>query len=161
MRIATRIPLAAFGLMLTGTAQAQASFSLSVSAFIASGCTVTATPVNFGTYSGTASAPTIDGLGQVTVRCPVNNAYNVRLNNGANAAGGQRQMAPAAGAARLDYELYKNAGRTQRWGNNNAERLDGVGNGAAQALPVYARLPGAQVVPFGAYVDTITVTVQY
>lgn len=161
MRTAVRIPLAAFGLIFAGTVQAQASFNLSVSAFIASGCTVSAAPVNFGAYSGTASAPTIDGLGQVTVRCPVNNNYNVRLNNGVNAAGSLRRMAPAAGAARLNYELYKNTGRTQRWGNNNTERLDGVGNGAAQTWPVYARLPGGQVVPFGAYVDTITATVHY
>jgi spore coat protein U-like protein len=142
-------------------AQAQTSFNVAVSATISNACTVAATPVSFGTYLGNVGAPTVDATGQITVRCRSGNAYDVRLNNGNNAAGSQRRMLQTAGTALLDYALFKDAARTQRWGNNNAERLSGVGTGAAQVLTVYARLPGAQVVPFGAYVDTITVTVQY
>lgn len=161
MRTAVRILLAVAAMLPAGAAAAQASFNLGVSAFIANGCTISATSVDFGAYAGTTSQPTVDGLGQITVRCQAGNGYDVRLSNGQNAAGSQRRMAPASGAARLNYELYKDAGRSLRWGNSNAERLSGTGNGSAQMLSVFARLPGAQVVPFGAYADTITATIQY
>lgn len=161
MRTATRIVVALAALLGQGAALGQASFNVGVSAFIANGCTISATAVNFGTYAGTASSPPIDGLGQITVRCPLGNAYNVRLDNGVSAVGGQRRMAPAAGTARLNYELYRDAARSLRWGNNASERVSGTGTGAAQTLPVFARLPGAQVVAFGPYADTITATIQY
>ncbi len=155
---------AAAGLLLAASNAfaAQSSQGFGVSASILNGCTVSAITVAFGAYSGLATSPTIDTLGQITVTCANGNGYDVRLDNGANSGvGGQRRMQRTTGAGLLIYELYKDSGRTQRWGNNNAQRLTGTGNGAAQQLPVYARLAGGQVVPFGPYLDTITVTVQY
>lgn len=142
---------------------AQTTSGFGVSTSILSGCTVSAVTVAFGSYTGTVASPTVDTLGQITVTCSAGNGYDIRLNSGSNqGAGGQRRMLlTPAGGSFLSYELYSNSARTQRWGNNNAERMVGTGTGAAQQWPVYARLPGAQIVPFGTYRDTITVTVQY
>jgi spore coat protein U-like protein len=141
---------------------AQTTTTLSVSATVSAGCGVTANPIAFGSYLGTATSPTVDAVGAIVVTCPVGNNYDVRLDNGTNGGGGQRRMAVTSGpAAFLSYELYSDAARTQRFGNANFERVTGVGNGAPQSIPVYARLPGAQVVPLGAYLDTIQVTLQF
>lgn len=155
--------LAAAGMLLavSGAFAQSATRTFGVSASILNGCTISALNVDFGAYSGQATSPAVDTLGQITVTCANGNAWDVRLDNGLNASGGQRRMQRTTGAGLLTYELYKNAARTQRWGNNNADRLTGIGTGVAQQLPVYARLPGAQAVPFGPYQDTITVTVQY
>jgi spore coat protein U-like protein len=157
-----RFALALLGVFAAGTAQAQASFSIGVSATVGGGCAIAATPVNFGFYAGNASAPTVDTLGQVTVRCPLGTPYNVRMNNGTNAGpGGQRRMRQTPGTALLNYQLYRNAARTQRWGTTAPQRVNGTGSGIDQVLTVYGRLPGAQSVPFGAYLDTITVSIHY
>jgi spore coat protein U-like protein len=141
---------------------AQTTTTLSVSATVSAGCGVIANPVAFGSYPGTATSPIVDALGSIVVTCPVGNNYDVRLDNGTNASGGQRRMLITIGpAAYLNYELYQDSARTQRFGNSNFERVTGVGSGAPQAVPVYARLPGAQVVPLGAYLDTIQVTLQF
>lgn len=155
--------LAVLWLLITASsALAQATGSFGVSASIVNGCSVSAITLAFGAYSGQATQPTVDQIGQITVTCANGNAYDVRLDNGVNnGAGGQRRMQRVGGGGFLNYELYKDSGRTQRWGNNNAQRLNGTGNGLPQQLPVYGRLPGAQVVAFGPYRDTITVTVQY
>jgi len=136
--------------------------TLTVSATVTTSCAVTASTVAFGSYPGTAVSPTIDVVSNIVVTCPVGNNYDVRLDNGANANGGQRRMLVTSGpAAYLNYELYRDVSRTQRFGNANFERVTGVGGGGPQSIPVYARLPGAQVVPLGGYLDTIQVTMQF
>jgi spore coat protein U-like protein len=153
---------AALLLLAAGAAQAASvSNNLAVSAFIANGCGIGATPIDFGAYAGNAAAPTIDGTGTISVRCPAGNFFWVALNNGANAAGAQRRMRQTPGAAFLNYELYRNAARTQRWGSTFGTSGWGIGSGAVQTGTVYARLPGAQVVPSGPYIDTVTATITY
>jgi spore coat protein U-like protein len=63
----------------------------------------------------------------------------------------------------LGYELYKDASRTQRWGTDPAERYDaGVAPSRdPRDFIVYGRVPGAQDVPEGSFLDTILVTVQF
>ncbi len=155
------VALASFVVSAAASA-AQSTATFGVSATVTSGCGVVATPVAFGTYLGTAASPAVDALGSVVVTCPAGKTYDVRLNNGANASGGQRRMRVVLGPASfLNYELYRNPARTQRFGNSGPERVNGVGSGLPQTIPVYARLPGAQVAPLGIHLDTIQVTLQF
>ena len=57
--------------------------------------------------------------------------------------------------------LYRDAARTQRWRDTPGQDVSGTANGAAQSLPVYARLPAGQTPPAGAYLDTVTAIVRY
>jgi spore coat protein U-like protein len=71
-----------------------------------------------------------------------------------------RQM--ANGSSRLKYNLYKNVGRTVIWGAG----VDSGGNlhtgtGITKSIVGFARLNAGQVVPDGAYSDTITISVDY
>jgi spore coat protein U-like protein len=66
------------------------------------------------------------------------------------------------GAALVNYRLYRDAGRTQNWGNSiGTDTLAGTGNGAAQAITVYGRVPAQSTPAAGTYTDTVAVTVTY
>jgi spore coat protein U-like protein len=67
------------------------------------------------------------------------------------------------GGSTLDYSMYTTAGRTTVWGDGtlSTSTQAGTGNGAAQALTVFGRIPVGQYVTAGAYADTVTATVTY
>jgi spore coat protein U-like protein len=120
-------------------------------------CTVTATAIAFGNYTGAINNVT----GTIRVTCANGRAYNVALSAGTStgATVTTRKMTGPAGAL-LSYGLYSDAGHTVNWGNSAATNwVTGTGNGAAQQITVYAQLPAGQYVAPGSYTDTITVTV--
>ena len=63
----------------------------------------------------------------------------------------------------VNYELYRDAGRTQRWGNTPpTDIVASTGTGSAQpAVTVYGRVPPQTTPSAGSYGDTITVNVTY
>jgi spore coat protein U-like protein len=154
----SRIAAAAALAALPGLAAAQtATTTLGVSATVTAVCTVTATPLAFGSYT----AAQLDGTATITVTCSTGAAYTVGLDQGANGASvTTRQM--ASGANLLNYALFSDTGRTSNWGNTAPSWVSGTGTGLAQALTVYGRIPAGQFVPAGAgYADTVNVTVTY
>jgi spore coat protein U-like protein len=58
--------------------------------------------------------------------------------------------------------MYSDASRTVNWGNTSGtDTVAGTGNGSAQVLTIYGRVP-AQTTPAPAtYNDTVTVTINY
>jgi spore coat protein U-like protein len=104
----------------------------------------------------------VDTSGSFQVQCTNGTAYQVGINNGANASGGVRRL--NSGTEYLNYQLFQNAGRTTAWGNTNGTDTLGsqTGNGNAQTLNVYGRVPSGQTAPTaGTYTDTVTITVTY
>jgi len=151
------LPLAV-GLVLNAQASAQtATTSFTVTATVIAACVVAAANLAFGNYNPTSGTPT-DGTTTVTVTCTPGTNYTVALNDGANFATTRRM---AAGANFLGYELYKDTGRTQRWGSSGGEILTpGSPAGVTpSAFTVFGRVPSTQAVPTGAYLDTVGVTV--
>lgn len=133
-------------------------------------CTVSSTPLVFGAHdplSGSASLAT----GSVAVRCTgplgVLIPYDLGLGGGGSGNVGARRM--SSGAAELPYELYRDAGRTQAWGNTPATGLlsgsiliELLGIAVTRHHTVYGRIPpGPVTAPPGNYVDTLTVVVTY
>ena len=143
---------------------AQVSTPFTVSANVVRRCAVAATNLAFGAYPATAGAAPVLATSTITVTCNVGETYRLGLNNGVNASGGgpvaQRRMADAAQIRYLNYNLFQDPARTQKWGDTGSDRVPGTGTGSAQTYTVYGQLPGSQVVPVGAYVDTVTVTVR-
>lgn len=137
-----------------------------ISAIVPNGCSIAiaqATNLDFG--SASAIAAPIASTSQITLNCPANTNWKVGLNNGMNAVAGQRRMAGPS-ASYLNYDLYRDPGHTQRWGNDTAGGSDTVnGSGASQANPtvltVYGLVPAQSVGVPGTYSDTITVTLTY
>ncbi|WP_406232241.1 spore coat U domain-containing protein [Isoptericola jiangsuensis] len=150
---------------VTGNSNLQAAaMTLTATATVnpACGAYVTA-PMNFGVNTGTVVA-NIDRTAVFSLTCVNRSPFQIGLDNGTHADGsGNRRMRVGSGAL-LPYELYRDAARTQRWGNVlNSTTASGTGTGAAQNLTIYGRVPPAAgtSTPPGAYSDTITVTITY
>lgn len=143
---------------------AQVSAPFAVTATVVRGCTIAATDLAFGVYPAIASPPTVLATSTIQVTCALGDTYTIGLNNGVNAGGGpfaQRRMArTTAPLDYLAYNLFKDAARTQNWGDTGPARVSGTGTGSAQVHTVFGQLPGGQVVRVGPYVDTVTVTVR-
>ena len=133
-------------------------FPFTVTANVTSQCSVSATTLDFGTV-GLLLANT-DLTSTLTVQCASGVAYQVGLDNGQHASGTTRRMTGPGGL--INYELYRNSTRTQRWGTTlNTDTVVGSGSGNNQSLTVYGRVPPQTTPTAGTYNDTITVTVTY
>ncbi|WP_027999091.1 Csu type fimbrial protein [Sinorhizobium arboris] len=132
--------------------------TFSTQAIIASNCRVTAQRLYFGNYG--VLNTNIDAAGNLGVTCTQGTAYSVGLSNGLSGTGPtNRRM--TLGDRAVTYGLYKDAARSQPWGNSGAQAVTGTGAGVTQNLPVYGRVPPQPTPPTGTYSDTVVVTVTY
>jgi spore coat protein U-like protein len=135
-----------------------ATQSFNVSVTVLSGCTITATTLAFGIYTGSL----INSTSTVSVTCTNTTPYNVGLNAGTATGATVTTRKMQNGTHLLAYALYQNSGHSTNWGNTvGTDTEAGTGSGALQALTVYGQLPAGQVVTQGYYTDTITATVTY
>ena len=139
--------------------------TFSVTATVNAVCSVGASTLGFGVYNPT-SASNLDNTTTVNVTCTNGTAYNVGLDagTGSGATVAVRKMTRTAGGTEtVNYSLYQDSGRTTVWGNTvSTDTVAGTGNGSAQPLTVFGRVPGSQTTtPVASYSDTITVTVTY
>lgn len=153
---------------LTALAATAAAYSgtttntMAVSATVAIACSVSATPLTFGTVTAnnqTANSP-------ISVNCPSGLAYKVALDKGLHGARGfSRKMSNGAGIF-LSYSVSKPAS-TAQWGDGDFDStypdgtsVAGTGAGAAQTLTATGSIPTAGATP-GTFSDTITITVHF
>lgn len=137
-----------------------ATFPFTVSATIIKQCVVSASPLNFGTPAGLLSA-NVDATTTIQTTCTNGTPYQIGLDNGQNSSGALRRMFGGSGDL-VAYELYRNTGRTQRWGNTpSTDTMNYTGNGLVQSATVYGRVAPQTTPSPGAYLDTITVNVTY
>jgi spore coat protein U-like protein len=137
-----------------------ATFYTGVSATFANTCYLnTATDLDFGNVTNLATAR--DQISTITLHCPTGTAWKIGLDNGSHASGSTRRMTDGSGHY-VSYELYRDAGRTQRWGNTpNTDTSNGTGNNAIQTATVYGRVPAQATPAGGSYADTVTVTLTF
>ncbi len=130
-------------------------------------CTMSMTNIAFGSVD-VLSGATVDVTGTATITCSgasSNTTYRfcTDIRSGADVSGTQRRM--ASGTNRLNFDLYKDAARTQPWGNYTNNFLGGgsqndfTSNGSGNisaTITVYARLAGSQqtAIP-GSYSETM------
>lgn len=134
--------------------------TFNVSATVVDDCQVSATNLVFGDYRA-ITATDLDANSTVAVRCTLATAYEIGLDQGLGGSSvNDRRM--VQGANELSYQLFRDAARTQNWGNTpTTDTVAGTGTGNSQNFQVYARIPSNQSVATGAYTDTITVTVTF
>jgi len=144
-------------------------------------CSVSTVGVAFGVYDPLAVA-SVDATGTVSVRCVWTSSGSpgtqwvspvVSLSGGLSPGTLlQRRLRNATGDL-LNYNLYRDAGRTQIWGDGSSGTFTAtIGPATLVLLPsgsprtgsrtVYGRMPAGQTaaVP-GSYSDVITVTVTF
>ncbi len=126
-------------------------------------CTVSSvTGLDFGAYSSFDTSPS-DATGQFVFVCTdVQEPVTIRLSSGTANSFTPRQM--VLGTARLNYNLYIDAARTQIWGDGtggSSLRTVTPVNNAPTSLDIFGRIPPRQFIPAGSYSDTITITIQF
>ncbi|KAA0970608.1 spore coat protein U domain-containing protein [Aureimonas fodinaquatilis] len=143
-----------------GTLTARSTTSFNVSARVESQCSVTAAPLNFGTTGVIRTA--IDAATNLSVQCTPGTTYRITLDGGRTAATNpaQRRM-QAPNGRQVVYGLYRNAARTQPWGETAADLLTGSGDGTIQSVPIFGRVPPQVTPPPSVYTDTVLVTITY
>jgi spore coat protein U-like protein len=141
------------------------SASLSVSANVIRNCTIATAPINFGAYDPVAANATqpLDGVGTITVTCTRGTSAHIGLSLGVNGAGGSRRMSQGGVPPYLTYEIYKDASRSTVWGSGFSNNLDipSAPSIAPRTYSAYGRVPSAQDVTVGSYVDTVLATVDF
>ncbi len=174
MRRPSRVRIVAFGatfgaavacsIAVRSTDAATATATLSVTVSVAVNCTVSTSPLNFGSYDPVVvnAATPLNGAGTVSVACTKGAAPTVGLNLGGNASGSTRRMIDGAGNF-LDYEIYSESSHTTVWGNSGGALVapGPAPSKAARNLTAYGQVPANQDVPAGSYSDTVTATVNF
>jgi len=145
----------ALGIASTPAGAAATTTTFAVTANVAANCSISATGMAFGSYTGTLINTTSS---TITVQCTNTTPYTVGLNAGlATGATTSNRSMTGPGSALLNYGLFSDAAR----GSNFVTTTSTNGNGAAQQITVYGSVPAGQFVTPGAYTDTITATVTY
>ena len=157
------LPLTAMVLMAADASAQTATSSFAVTANVVSKCTITSTALAFSDYDPlvTNAVTPLDANGSVTVRCTKGTNSTIGLDLGLSPSGAIRRM--SGGGDFLQYQLYKEAARTNVWGDSGADLLNpGVSPSmVARAVTVYGRVFAGQDVTSGGYSDTILATITF
>ena len=132
-------------------------------------CSFSSTPaMSFGAYDDSSASPT-DATTSIVVSCARNGGptpTNATLQIGTSVGSGliaTRSM--RSGANVMNYNLYRDSGRTQVWGqtlgvDTSFTSITVPNNGSASGtLVIYGRIPALQNVPTGAYSDSVQITI--
>ncbi|WP_209349086.1 spore coat U domain-containing protein [Pontixanthobacter sp. CEM42] len=142
---------------------AQDSDDMLVTATVVDSCTVTASPMAFGTLT-TLGTANIDSSATIALACTPDAAYDVSLDLGLNAGvGTQRELVNGADTTqRIPYNLFQDAARSTAWGTGAGNTVAGTATGGVATLTAYGRIPAsASAVTAGSYSDSVTVTVTF
>lgn len=163
--LATASALVASGVSVAATSTG----TIVVTANVVSSCVVTAVPLAFGIYDGTATTDTTAST-PVTLICAGTSSATLSLNDGDNYAT-TRRMKNALGTQFLSYGLFKPTSATPLaacayttpWGAvATGTELPVVGLGLTAAVfNVCGSIPKGQNVPFGLYTDNVIVTATF
>jgi spore coat protein U-like protein len=156
-----------------GGASAQAgtaNANLTVQITITASCTINAATLDFGSNPGTnLISANVDTSTTVSVTCTNAAPYSIGMDNGAHVTGSQRRMLNGASNF-LNYNLYTDAARLNAWTTASSSTTCttanscalGTGNGSAQSVNIYGRVPIVATAPTaGAYTDTVVMTITY
>jgi spore coat protein U-like protein len=133
--------------------------SFNVVALAPAYCTLTTTDLNFG-IAGVLQAQ-ISAQTNLRVACTNKTPFSVSLDGGvAHGQPTQRKMTSPTGDT-VTYGLYRDAARTQGWGDTSSTWVGGTGIGTDQSLSVYGLVPTQTTPRPGSFSDRVVATVTY
>lgn len=129
-------------------------------------CRVTLVAMNFGLYTPMTTSH-VDVMGQVNLRCQAQpGSFTVTISAGLSGDQTARTMLSATSSV-LNYNLYRDAARTQIWGDGSPPTfvISGVrpnkGPPSTHNFPIYGRVFANQAPDAGIYNDDPLVTVLF
>ncbi|RZT39465.1 Csu type fimbrial protein [Cupriavidus agavae] len=157
------LSLALFASLLTPTwlGAATKTTTFAVRLTLTADCNIAASDLDFGSQG--VLAANVDQTSTLSVTCSTSAPYQVGLDGG-NAAGSTiaNRLMTNAGAATVQYQIYRDSNRTQVWGNTpGTDTVGGTGSGAAQTLTMYGRVPPQTTPAAGTYTTTVTATINF
>jgi spore coat protein U-like protein len=133
-----------------------------VSLTVQDDCSVSANPLDFGSTGVLEN--NLDQNSTLSVTCTKGTPYTVALDAG-SATGSttdSRLLTSAAGSDAVKYNLYRDAARTQVWGQTAGnDTASDTGTGNAKTMTVYGRVPPQAVPAPDTYTSTVTATVVF
>lgn len=132
---------------------------MAINATVVRSCSLAALPMMFGSIN--VFFPNATTQTSLFVDCTPNTAFTVAIDNGLNFNGQRRMVRIGPGFGRfLNYEIFRDAARSQRWGMTAAQVVTGVApaNGKV-TLVAYGRANG--FVAAGPFEDTVTITITF
>lgn len=158
-------------LLVPAAARAETQKSFTVSAIIATGCSVAADgaghwgQINLGSVNGATggfvSASLLNGgVSDLRINCTPGTSVNVTADNGDYASGGTRRLRHASESASfVPYALYANGSQTA-WSSQAIGLSFPIGT-SQRLLPVRAEATVPAATRAGSYSDTVRVTVSW
>lgn len=129
-------------------------------------CQLTVTPLVFGLYTPAQVSP-LDAVADISVRCVAQpGSYTVTIGPGQSGDQLARSMIAGPGEF-LSYGLYRDAARTQIWGDGTPPTFTVIGTRLSQGPPtvtvhpLYGRIYANQYPDPGSYTDNLLVTVLF
>ena len=162
------LAIAAIGFAFSGTANAQATQNIDVTAFVPNVCIVDATTETTMVFdlSGVAVAVApFDATTTLAWRCSA--GFNTVIEIGPGGSGDQENRALLFGAIPLAYNLFTDVTFGTIWGDGggttSSVAITGTGMSSVGTTIVYGRIPlvDAQLAVSGIYTDTVLVTVVF
>src|SRR5262245_23046974 len=155
---------AAAGLATAGTVAhaATATSTFQVKITITAQClAATTNDLDFGSTGFLSS--NVDAQSSISVQCTNTTPYDVGFDQGVNGASvTARKLKGGPTNELISYAIYRDSSRSLNWGNTvGTDTVSATGNGSAQTIQVYGRVPPQSTPTPGNYTDTITVTVTY
>lgn len=135
-----------------------------VNAGVGADCTLAIPNVSFGTVNNLSSPR--DTSTNATVTCTSGAPWTLSLNAGSTPGNtyAQRYMSlGGSGPGVVQYQIYRDPGPANIWGNGTAGTVTrtGTGIGTAQTIPIYLRVPAQGAHAEGTYRDTVTATLTF
>jgi spore coat protein U-like protein len=154
------VVIAALSAPLARAATSTGNFA--ITGTITATCQVNASSLAFGAYNPVLNA-NLDVTGTVSVSCTNATPYNIGLGVGAGTGATITNRKMTSGANTLTYQVFRNTTRTLNWGQTvGTDTVAGTGNGVAQAITAYGRIPSGQTTAaVGVYTDTVVITITY
>jgi len=124
-------------------------------------CTVRSiTDVAFGAYDpiGANATTPRDATGQLRYRC---GGGGPLVSLSAGGAGSYQPRLLRQGLRALGYNLYRDAARTQIWGDGTPGTFTVLGQPGSRTLAIYGRVFPGQGAAAGSYADTLVATLNF
>ncbi|GAB7126225.1 spore coat U domain-containing protein [Silvimonas sp. JCM 19000] len=143
------------------SAQAADTTLFRVALTLQADCSIASGVLNFGSQSNFSNG--INQTAQLSVTCSNNAPYSIGLDAGnVNGSTINGRLLTSSTGETVQYQLYKDASRSEVWGNTvGTDAHTGVGNGAAQLVPIYGQIGARQKPAEGSYSATVTATVSF
>lgn len=129
-------------------------------------CRINLGPINFGLYMPLTPA-SVDVIGQFDVRCQSQpGSFVITIGSGISGNHLARTLS-AGGGNILNYNLYRDAARTQIWGDGTPPTFTVTGSRTNSGrpsffnYPVYGRIYANQAPNTGTYSDNLLVTILF